>query len=94
MRPGLVFVGLFAVLLVLYFLLRDSLGALGTFLLQASLVAVIFGGTVWYRYARKRKAWFFFRMEDDNDDQEGDGTGSGTGGSAPSEEPEKLRKAG
>lgn len=91
MRPGLVFVGLFAVLMVVYFLLKDSLGVLPTFFLQAAIVIVILVGAVWYRFAGKRKAWFFFRVEDDDDDDESQsGTPAGTAGNASSD---KIRKA-
>ena len=41
MRPGLIFVGLFAALMLLYFLLSGVLGARATFLLQGVLVAAL-----------------------------------------------------
>lgn len=71
MRPGLVFVGLFAVLFVLYALLRDSLGTLTIFLLQLALVLVVLAGAGWFRYSKRRKGWFFFG-EDGEDDEDGD----------------------
>ena len=40
MRPGLVFVGLFAALMLLYFLLSGVIGAGPTFVAQGALVAV------------------------------------------------------
>jgi hypothetical protein len=60
MRPSLVFIGLFAVLILVYILLIDSLGTLGTFLLQAALVAVVLAGAIWFRYAKRRSGWLFF----------------------------------
>ena len=59
MRPGLVFVGLFAILIVLYLLLQDALGSLSTFLLQAALVLVVLAGATWFRYAKRRNGWLF-----------------------------------
>ncbi|MCE2469837.1 MAG: hypothetical protein J4F32_04880 [Dehalococcoidia bacterium] len=41
MRPGLVFLGLFAALMLLYLLLSGVIGAGPTFLLQGVLVAVL-----------------------------------------------------
>ena len=60
MRPGLLFVGLFAVLILVYVLLIDSLGTLGTFLLQAALVMMLLAGAIWFRYAKRRSGWLFF----------------------------------
>lgn len=71
MRPGLVFIGLFAVLVFVYILLIDSLGTLGTFLLQAALVAVVLGGATWFRYTKRRSGWLFFG-EDANESTETD----------------------
>ncbi|MDA1036488.1 MAG: hypothetical protein O3B65_06350 [Chloroflexi bacterium] len=68
MRPGIVFVGLLAILLLTYALLRDSLGTLPTFLLQFGIVVAVLGGATWYRYSKHRKGWFFFG--EDNDDSE------------------------
>ena len=93
MRPGLVFVGLFLILMVLYFALRDSLGVLGIFLLQASLVFVILAGAVWFRFARKRKGWLFFGIEDDKDEDDHSQGGSGSAGQAGGEASSKIRKA-
>jgi hypothetical protein len=55
MRPGLVFVGLFAVLIAVYALLQDSLGSTATFLLQAAIVVVILAGAIWYRQVKNRQ---------------------------------------
>ncbi len=41
MKPGLVFVGLFAVLMLLYFAASPRIGAGPTFLLQGALVALL-----------------------------------------------------
>jgi len=59
MRPGLVFVGLFAILIGLYLLLQDTLGSLSTFLLQAALVLVVLAGATWFRYVKRRSGWLF-----------------------------------
>jgi hypothetical protein len=64
MRPGLVFVGLFAVLFLVYLVALDSLGTLGTFLLQAAIVLVVLAGATWFRYAKNRKGWLFFSDEE------------------------------
>lgn len=69
MRPGLVFIGLFLVLMAFYFLLRDSIGATWTFVLQAALVMVLLGGAVWYRFAKQRSGWFFFRTDNEEPDE-------------------------
>ena len=49
MRPGLVFIGLFAVLIGVYLLLEDTLGSLATLLLQGAIVMVILAAATWYR---------------------------------------------
>ena len=64
MRPGLVFVGLFAILIGFYVLLQDSLGSLAIFLLQAALVFVVLAGATWFRYAKRRGGWLFFGDEE------------------------------
>jgi hypothetical protein len=53
MRPSLVFVGLFAVLIVVYALLRDSLGSSLIFALQAAIVVVLLAGAIWFRRSRE-----------------------------------------
>ena len=63
MRPGLVFVGLFAVLIVVYALLQDTLGSTATFLLQSAIVIVILGAAAWFRRIRNRRGWSLFRDE-------------------------------
>ncbi len=70
MRPGLLFVGLFAVLIFTYVLLIDSLGTLGKFLLQAALVILLLAGATWFRYAKRRSGWLFFG-DDDGGEPEG-----------------------
>ena len=93
MRPGLVFISLFAVLVLVYALLRDSLGPFVTFLLQAALVVVVLAGAAWFRYVKRPKGWLFFRDEDDDeDDDKRNGTGGG-GTSQDGEPPAQLRKA-
>ena len=54
MRPGIVFVVLFAVLIGLYLLLADTLGTVPTFLLQAGIVLMIIGAARWLRRARQQ----------------------------------------
>jgi len=49
MRPGLVFIGLFAVLIGVYLLLEGTLGSLATLLLQGAIVVVILAAATWYR---------------------------------------------
>ena len=49
MRPGLVFIGLFAMLIAVYALLSDSIGAGPTFLLQAVIVVVLLIAALWLR---------------------------------------------
>ncbi len=79
MRPGLVFVGLFAILLVTYVMVRDSLGTLPTFLLQLGIVLAVLGGAGWYRYSKHRKGWFFLGGDDDDGDASDDQLPSGGG---------------
>ena len=69
MRPGLFFVGLFAVLIFTYVLFIDSLGTLGKFLLQAALVILLLAGATWYRYAKRRSGWLFFGDDEDSDSE-------------------------
>ena len=52
MRPGLVFVGLFALLTGVYFLVSDTLGNLPTFLLQAAIVVVLVAAAARFRRSR------------------------------------------
>ena len=60
MRPGLVWVGLFTILLIIYMTLRDSIGTLLTFLLQLAIVIAVLAGASWYRYSNSPKGGFFF----------------------------------
>ena len=66
MRPGLVWVGLFTILLIIYMTLRDSIGTLLTFLLQLAIVLAVLAGASWYRYSNSPKGGFFFS---DNHDE-------------------------
>lgn len=88
MRLGLVFVGLFAVLIMVYVLLIDSLGTIGTFLLQAALVLVVLAGAIWFRYAQHRTGWLFFR-----DPAEEDEPAVATAESETDDSENELRKA-
>jgi hypothetical protein len=67
MRPGLAFVGLFTVLLLIYFTFRESLGALPISLLQLAIVLAVLASAGWYRYSRHRKGWFFFGDDEAKD---------------------------
>lgn len=49
MRPGLIFIGLFALLMVVYFSLQSTLGSVTTFLLQVAIVLAILGSVLWLR---------------------------------------------
>ena len=70
MRPGLVFVALFAVLTTMYVLLIDSLGSLSTFILQASLILLVLVIALRFRYTRNRNYWLLFRDEQESNDNE------------------------
>ena len=52
MRPGVIFVGLFAVLIAVYAFLASTLGTVLTFLLQAAIVLVLLAAAVWFRKLR------------------------------------------
>jgi O-antigen ligase len=88
MRPGLVFVGLFAVLILVYVLLLDSLGTLGTFLLQAAIVLVVLAGATWFRYAKHRTGWLFFGDEEHGEPQDSSAESESDGST------DEFRKAG
>lgn len=49
MRPGLVFIGLFALLMAVYFSLQSMLGAIMTVVLQAAIVLALLGSALWLR---------------------------------------------
>lgn len=70
MRPGLVFVGLFTVLTIIYVLLIDSLGSLSTFILQASLILLVLVIALRFRHSRDRNYWLLFRDEPGSKDDE------------------------
>ena len=52
MRPGVIFVGLFALLIAVYALLASTLGTILTFLLQAAIVLVLLAAAIWFRRLR------------------------------------------
>ena len=52
MRPGLVFVGLFALLMALYVLLAGVIGNFLTFILQAGIVLALLGAALCVRKQR------------------------------------------
>ena len=56
MRPGFVFVGLFAVLTATYVLLDGTLSSWMTFALQAVIVVVLLAAATCYRNWRARQA--------------------------------------
>ncbi len=49
MRPGFVFIGLFALLMAVYFSLQSTLGSVTTIVLQAAIVLALLGSAVWLR---------------------------------------------
>ena len=49
MRPGFVFIGLFALLMAVYFGFQSALGAVATIVLQAAIVLVLLGSVLWLR---------------------------------------------
>ncbi len=49
MRPGLVFIGLFALLMVVYFGLQSTLGTVTTTVLQVAIVLALLGSALWVR---------------------------------------------
>lgn len=53
MRPGLVFVGLFALLMAVYAVLSPRIGTGATFAVQAALVFAAVAGMTWLRRRRQ-----------------------------------------
>lgn len=49
MRPGFVFIGLFALLMAVYFSLHNTLGAIPTIVLQTAIVLALLGSAFWLR---------------------------------------------
>ena len=49
MRPGFVFVGIFALLMVVYFGFQETLGSVTTFAVQAGIVLALLGAALWLR---------------------------------------------
>ena len=49
MRPGFVFIGLFALLMAVYFSLQSTLGTVLTIVLQAAIVLALLGSAVWLK---------------------------------------------
>ncbi len=49
MRPGLVFISLFALLMVVYFSLQSTLGTVTTTVLQVGIVLTLLGSALWLR---------------------------------------------
>jgi hypothetical protein len=49
LRPGLVFVSLFAILIAVYVGLSDQLGLLTIFMVQAGIVILILAASIWWR---------------------------------------------
>ena len=79
MRPGLVFIGLFAVLILIYALLRDTLGSVPTFLLQAAIVAILLAAATWFRRRRANGGWSLWPNDAlANDNESSDGAGPAT----------------
>ena len=74
MRPGVVFVVLFGILVTVYLLLADRLGAPATFVLQAGIVLMVLGAARWLRRARDRGGWRLFSDDDPAPSPEADAT--------------------
>ena len=68
MRPGLVFVGLLAVLLGFYALVADTLGNILTFGLQTAIVVLLLAGSIWFRRSRAGGRWRLFQEEPPTED--------------------------
>ena len=66
MPPALLFIGLFALLMLLYWALADTIGAVPTFVVQAALVLALTMGLTWYRQRKGRDS----RMEPWLDEEE------------------------
>lgn len=49
MRPGFVFIGLFALLMVVYFGFQNALGTVMTIVLQTAIVLALLGSVLWLR---------------------------------------------
>jgi hypothetical protein len=66
MPPALLFIGLFALLMLLYWALAGTIGAVPTFVVQAVLVLALTMGLIWHRQRKGRDS----RMEPWSDDEE------------------------
>ena len=49
MRPGLVFIALFTLLMAVYFSFQGTLGSITTIVLQAAIVLALLGSALWLR---------------------------------------------
>jgi len=87
MRPGVVFVGLFAALVVLYLLLEDTLGTALTFLLEAAVIVSLVVAVVWFRNSRAR-SWNLL-----SDDSEPEASEAGSPENSDPAEAEKANQA-
>lgn len=52
MRPGIVFIALFVLLMAVYVAASDTLGRPLTFALQTAIVLALLGGALWLRRLR------------------------------------------
>lgn len=52
MRPGIVFIALFVLLMAVYVAAADTLGRPVTFALQTAIVLALLGGALWLRRLR------------------------------------------
>ena len=66
MRPGLLFIGLFGLLIAVYLLLAETLGNVLTFLLQAAIVIALIVAVTWFRRQRHLQRWSLFADEEDS----------------------------
>ena len=49
MRPGILFIALFALLMAVYFILQGTLGTVTTIALQVGIVLTLLGSALWLR---------------------------------------------
>ncbi len=82
MRPGLLFIGLFGLLIGVYLLLAETLGHVLTFLLQAAIVIALIVAVTWFRKQRHLQRWSLFADE-----------GESTPSDHPQDEPASIKNA-
>ncbi|MEK9659009.1 MAG: hypothetical protein VW450_03570 [Chloroflexota bacterium] len=70
MRPGLVVIGLIALLLVIYLLTADALGRPLIYLLQGAIVGAVLAAALWARRAKGRRSILGDPADDDGADDQ------------------------